>query len=75
MFLRKSSNRILSGVFNQKINVISYATVRKIQTNSAEDGFNIKSTKESFTVPNTTIDQYVFNNFKQFESKTATVSI
>lgn len=72
--LRRSSNRIFSGVFNQKKNVISYATVRKIQTNSAEDGFIIKSTKENFVVPNTTIDQYVFNNFKEFESKTAIVS-
>lgn len=72
--LRKS-NRILSSVLNHKKSVINYATVRKIQTNSAEDGFIIKSTKEIFAVPNTTIDQYVFNNFKEFESKTAVVSM
>lgn len=70
----RSSNRIFSGVFKQNKNKISYATVRKIQTNTPEDGFIIKSTKENFVVPNTTIDQYVFKNFKEFESKTAIVS-
>lgn len=39
-----------------------------------ENGFIRYSPYENITIPNLTIDQYVWNNFQQYETKIATVS-
>lgn len=45
-----------------------------VEAYPAENGFIRSSPFDTITIPNLTMDQYVWNNFRDWETKIATVS-
>lgn len=53
---------------------IKYPSLNEFRTYTAEDGFVLNSIYEPITLPDLTIDQYVWKNISKWQEKVAIVS-
>lgn len=82
--IRNASNRLISG-FGIRKNAVRYLSTQQKQSYSdsenekfgstTEEGCIVNSCYENVILPNCTIEQHVWKNFKNWEDKVAAVSL
>lgn len=61
----------LKGVFSRSMSSASYPNINKFRTYTPEDGFVLSSAYEPISLPDLTVDQYVWKNMSKWENKVA----
>lgn len=63
-----------NGTFCRSASTVTYPPLNEFRTHTPEDGFVLNSIYEPITLPDLTIDQYVWKNVSAWHDKVAIVS-
>lgn len=72
--LSKSVSPQLKGLLCRSVSSSSYPNVNNFRNHTPEDGFVLNSIYEPITMPDLTVDQYVWKNISKWQNMVAIVS-
>lgn len=72
--LSKTAAPQLKRTFVRSMSSTSYPNINNFRTHTPEDGFVLNSVYEPITLPDLTVDQYVWKNISKWQNKVAIVS-
>lgn len=72
--LSKAATPQFKGIFFRSMSSTSYPNINNFRVQTPEDGFVLNSIYEPITLPDLTVDRYVWKNISKWENKVAIVS-
>lgn len=72
--ISKAAAPQLKGMFFRSMSSSSYPNINNFRIHTPEDGFIVNSIYEPITIPDLTVDQYVWKNINKWQNKVAIVS-